>query len=50
MVEVDMSDIDAAIKTLKSEADAAHNEMIQAVERLNEKTLKSMRLLLIVTS
>ena len=38
MVEVDMSDIDAAIKTLKSEADAAHNEMIQAVERLNEKT------------
>ena len=38
MVEVDMSDIDTAIKTLKSEADAAHNEMIQAVERLNEKT------------
>ena len=38
MVEIDMSDIDAAIKTLKSEADAAHNEMIQAVERLNEKT------------
>lgn len=38
MVEVDMSDIDSAIKTLKSEADAAHNEMIQAVERLNLKT------------
>ena len=38
MVEVDMSDIDVAIKTLKVEADAAHNEMIQAVERLNAKT------------
>ena len=38
MVEVDLSDIDTAIKTLKSEADAAHNEMIQAVERLNDKT------------
>ena len=38
MVEVDMSDIDSAIKTLKSEADAAHNAMIQAVERLNLKT------------
>jgi len=38
MVEVDLSDIDTAIKTLKSEADAAHNDMIQAVERLNDKT------------
>ena len=38
MVEIDMSDIDVAIKTLKVEADAAHNEMIQAVERLNAKT------------
>ena len=41
MVEVDMSDIDTAIKTLKSEADAAHNEMIQAVERLNAKDSRS---------
>jgi uncharacterized coiled-coil DUF342 family protein len=38
MVEVDMSDIDTAIKTLKAEADAAHNSMIEAVERLNAKT------------
>ena len=38
MVEVDMSDIDSAIKTLKAEADAAHNSMIEAVERLNAKT------------
>lgn len=38
MVEVDMSDIDTAIKTLKAEADAAHNSMIEAVERLNVKT------------
>ncbi|MBL6732563.1 MAG: hypothetical protein ISP82_06410 [Candidatus Poseidoniaceae archaeon] len=38
MVEVDMSDIDSAIKTLKAEADAAHNAMIEAVERLNAKT------------
>ncbi|DAC26239.1 MAG TPA: hypothetical protein D7H99_06915 [Candidatus Poseidoniales archaeon] len=38
MVEVDMSDIDSAIKTLKAEADAAHNSMIEAVERLNVKT------------
>ncbi|MBD43431.1 MAG: hypothetical protein CMB09_04990 [Euryarchaeota archaeon] len=38
MVEVDMSDIDSAIKTLKAEADAAHNSMIEAVERLNLKT------------
>ena len=38
MVEVDMSDIDSAIKTLKAEADAAHNLMIEAVERLNAKT------------
>ena len=37
-VEVDMSDIDSAIKTLKAEADAAHNSMIEAVERLNAKT------------
>ena len=50
MVEVDMSDIDAAIKTLKSEADAAHNEMIQAVERLNEKTPEVDEALRIVTS
>ena len=38
MVEVDMSDIDSAIKTLKAEADAAHNSMIEAVERLNAET------------
>ena len=38
MVEVDMSDIDTAIKTLKAEADAAHNSMIEAVESLNAKT------------
>ena len=38
MVEVDMSDIDSAIKMLKAEADAAHNSMIEAVERLNAKT------------
>ena len=37
-VDVDMSDIDSAIKTLKAEADAAHNSMIEAVERLNAKT------------
>ena len=38
MVKVDLTDMDSAIKTLKAEADAAHNAMIEAVERLNEKS------------
>lgn len=38
MVKVDLSDMDLAIKTLKAEADSAHNSMIEAVERLNQKT------------
>jgi len=38
LVKVDLSDMDSAIKTLKAEADAAHNAMIEAVERLNDKT------------
>jgi phosphoserine phosphatase len=38
MVKVDMSDLDSAIKTLKAEADAAHNSMIDAVERVNLKS------------
>lgn len=38
MVKVDLTDMDSAIKTLKAEADAAHNSMIEAVERLNQKS------------
>ena len=38
MVKVDLTDMDSAIKTLKAEADAAHNAMIEAVERLNQKS------------
>ena len=38
MVKVDMSDLDSAIKTLKAEADAAHNSMMEAVERVNVKS------------
>ena len=38
LVSVDLSDLDSAIKTLKAEADAAHNAMIEAVGRVNEKS------------
>ena len=38
MVKVDLTEMDSAIKTLKAEADAAHNAMIEAVERLNQKS------------
>ena len=38
MVKVDLTDMNSAIKTLKAEADAAHNAMIEAVERLNQKS------------
>ncbi|HJL96871.1 MAG TPA: hypothetical protein QF401_01845 [Candidatus Poseidoniaceae archaeon] len=33
MIKVDLSDLDSAIKTLRSEADAAHQEMLGAVAR-----------------
>ena len=33
MIKVDLSDMDSAIKTLRSEADAAHQEMLLAVAR-----------------
>ena len=33
MIKVDLSDMDSAIKTLRSEADAAHKEMLEAVAR-----------------
>ena len=38
MVSVDLSDMDNAIKTLRSEADSAHQSMIDAVTRANEKS------------
>ena len=33
MIKVDLSDLDSAIKTLRSEADAAHQDMLGAVAR-----------------
>ena len=38
MVSVDLSDMDNAIKTLRSEADSAHQSMMDAVTRANEKS------------
>lgn len=38
LVSVDLSDLDGSIKVLKAEADAAHNAMIEAVERVTEKS------------
>ena len=38
MVSVDLSDLDTAIKTLRAEADAAHQAMMDAVTRANEKS------------
>jgi uncharacterized coiled-coil DUF342 family protein len=38
MVSIDLSDLDGSIKILKSEADAAHKAMIEAVVRVTEKS------------
>ena len=38
LVAVDLEDLDAAIKTLKAEADAAHQAMLEAVGRADEKS------------
>ena len=38
LVAVDLDDLDSAIKTLKAEADAAHQAMLEAVGRADEKS------------
>ena len=38
LVAVDLDDLDSAIKTLKAEADASHQAMLEAVGRANEKS------------
>lgn len=38
LVSIDLSDLDGSIKILKIEADAAHSAMIEAVDRVNERS------------